>query len=1131
MEGPSRNDAEPRDRNGVTVVVDSFDAGNRVEAKRCSVYDTPALDGGSFSSSQQTTAAAVVSEPAIDISAERRQLTVVICDLVDSTTLATRLDPEDLRELVDTCLHCVIDAVRRFGGIVSQFIGDGALAYFGYPIAHEDDVERAILAGLQIIEEMHRLPLFEGYKPRIRIGIATGLVVVGKTGRAGRFEPYQDVVGVTPNLAARLQAIAGPNEIVIAPITHKLAGDLFDCRDLGSVVLKGFEEPVRAWRVLGRRIVESPFDARHEASISPLVGRREELALLLRRWYQVLGGGGRVVLIEGEPGIGKSRIRRALQEQLANQQLLVMSFYCSQQDSNSPFYPIISRMEQWAGFTHSDTVEQKFTKLEAFFRQSTSDPEPVALVAELLSLPSQQSALPDLSPEQRKERTMEALLAPLVNLSERRPLLVVFEDLHWVDPSTLEVLGRLLELVARLRVLLVMTARPDFASPWPSYAHMTTIALSRLNRCETAALAKSVASGKQLPNAVLDQVLARTDGVPLFVEELTKALLESGVSPERESICVAERAVPHATVPATLHDSLMARLDRIGGLREIAQVGAAIGREFSSEMLREVSGLPALKIEEALEQLLQAQLITRRGEVPNASYTFRHSLICDAAYSTLLRPQRHRVHARIVAVIKKRFPSLVEQQPELLGLHCTEAGLTEEAVGYWGKAGRQSAARHAKIEAVVHFRRALALLASVPHLPDRLRQELELESALARALMAGRNGAEEAGQSYRRARKLCEELGDAAALVPVLGGLVMVHLGRCELSLARQTAEDLFRLGERQNDLAACFAGRFFRGVCLYWVGEFVLAKDELEQTLDFPTPAADLSSAAVAAWDMRIAAQCFLSLTLLVLGHADQALSRSRLAVAQSRALRPPQILARELTYAGLFNLLRRAEDEALVLAEEAISIATDRRYPFWLEVACIIRGFALAARGNAVEGLRLAREAAAERERAGSVGGQTFFLGLLAELCERTNRPDEAWEALRTASELVEATGERWFEPEVHRMRGEWLLAHRRHEQDQAEASFRRAHVLARQQGAKLWELRAATSLGRLWLSQGKRSDAYALLTPTYGLFTEGFNTPDLTEAKTLIDALSCPGEGQKSLLRHASVSQVQKAALSED
>ena len=307
--------------------------------------------------------------------------------------------------LVDTCLHCVIDAVRRLGGIVSQFIGDGALAYFGYPTAHEDDVERAILAGLQIVEEMHRLPLFKGYEPKIRIGIATGLVVVGKTDRAGRFDPCQDVVGVTPNLAARLQAIAGPNEIIIAPITHKLAGDLFDCRDLGSVVLKGFEEPVRAWRVLGRRIVECPFDARHEASISPLVGRKEELDLLLRRWHQVQGGGGRVVLIEGEPGIGKSRIRRALQEQLANRQLLVMSFYCSQQDSNSPFYPIISRIQQWAGFTHSDTVEQKFTKLEAFFRQSTSDPEPVALVAELLSLPSgRQPLCPTLAPSNGRRK-------------------------------------------------------------------------------------------------------------------------------------------------------------------------------------------------------------------------------------------------------------------------------------------------------------------------------------------------------------------------------------------------------------------------------------------------------------------------------------------------------------------------------------------------------------------------------------------------------------------------------------------------------------------------------------------------------------------------------------------------------
>lgn len=378
--------------------------------------------------------------------------------------------------------------------------------------------------------------------------------------------------------------------------------------------------------------------------------------------------------------------------------------------------------------------------------------------------------------------------------------------------------------------------------------------------------------------------------------------------------------------------------------------------------------------------------------------------------------------------------------------------------------------------------------------------------------MAVSNGAEEAGQSYRRARDLCEELGDRKPLVPILGGLAMVHLGRCELSSARQTAEDLLRLGEQENDLAACSSGQFFRGVCQYWIGEFVLAKDELEQVLDFTVPEADQSSASLAAWDMRIAAQCFLSLTLLVLGRPSQAVSLSRQAVVQSRALRPPQIMVRELIYAGLFNLLRRAEDEALALAEEAISIATDRRYLFWLEVAKIIRGFALAAQGNEVAGLRLVREAATEREKTGSIGGQTYFLALLAQLYERTNRPDEAWEVLSAASDLVETTGERWFEPELHRMRGEWLVAHRGHEQDQAVASFRRAHVLAHQQGAKLWELRAATSLSRFWLGQGRGEEGYALLAPIYGMFTEGLDTPDLTEAKMLIDALSYPEERRR-------------------
>jgi class 3 adenylate cyclase/predicted ATPase len=1048
------------------------------------------------------------------MSGERRQLTVLICDLVDSTSLATQLDPEDLREVIGACLGCATEVVRRFGGIVSQFMGDGALACFGYPRAREDDAERAIRAGLEIVEAVRRLALRGGHKPKIRIGIATGLVVVGTNARANRLAADQDIIGAPLSVAARLQAIAGPDEVVVAAVTHMLAGHLFDCRDLGAVVLKGFEEPVPAWRVVGPRVVESPFDARHAASLPPLVGREEELALLLRRWRQSQSGSGRAVLIEGEPGIGKSRLWRALQNELAAEPHLVLSYYCSPQHGASAFYPIISRTERWAGFAQTDSAEEKLAKLEALTRRSTGDADAVPWVAELMSLRTgERPGSPELSAEQRKERTIEALLAPLAHLSARQPLLVVFEDLHWIDPSTLEVIGILLERAARLRLLLVMTARPDFAAPWPSHAHMTTIALSRLSRGNAAALAKSTAGDEPMPDMVLDEILARADGVPLFVEELTKAVLESGACQGSKGAGAVESAVPRETIPATLHGTLMARIDRIGGVREIVQVGAAIGREFSADMLREVSGLPALRIEQGLAQLLRAQLLVRRGEAIDGSYAFKHALIRDAAYGTLLRSRRRDLHARIATLLKERLPRVVEQQPEILALHCAEAGRIEEAIGCWGKAGRKSAARHAKIEAVAHFRRALALLATLPRTIDRRRQELELESALGRALIAARIGAEETGESYRRARKLCEELEDGASLVPVLGGLAMFHLGRGEVSDARQTAEDLFRLGQHQSDPGVCFAGRFFRGLCLYWGGEFVLAKDELERLLDFPIAETDQSNAAVAAWDMRIAAHCFLSLSLLMLGHPEQALARSLEAVAQSRALRPPQILVRELFYAGLFNLLRRAEGEALALAEEAVAIATERRYSFWLEVGSIVRGVALAARGNIADGLRLARDAAAEREKSGSVGGQTYFLSLLAQLYERTNHPEEAWGVLSSAAELVEKTGERWFEPELHRIRGEWLLKHQVGSEDEAEASFRRAHVLARQQGARLWELRAAMSLARFWRARGRRAEGHALLAPIYGMFSEGLDTPDLVDAKALLDTLARP-EGVRRL-----------------
>jgi class 3 adenylate cyclase/predicted ATPase len=1063
-----------------------------------------------------TGAAERVGACARDASAERRQLTIMICDIVGSTALAAQLDPEDLREVLAACFRCVTEVVTRRGGFLARFMGDAALIYFGYPQAQENDVERAVRAGLEIVENVRQLEPLAGHQPSIRVGIATGLVVVGDTGRTGLSTIDQDVIGATPNLAARLQAIAGPGEVVIGASTHRLAGGLFEYRDLGSIVLKGFDEPMQAWQVLRPRAVESRFDAQYEAGRSTLIGREEELALLRRRWQQIESG-GRVVLLVGEPGIGKSRIRRALQERIAGEHHIRLNFYCSPQHSDSAFYPVIHRFEQLAGFLNDDTAERKVAKLELFYRRAGADPAQVAIIAELLSLPvEQRQGQAELSPEQRKEQTVDALLQPLMLLSTRHPMLLVVEDVHWIDPSSLELLGLLIERVARLRMLLVVTARPEFSPPWPNHAHVTRVTLSRLHRDEAAALARETAGGRQLPDAVLDQILGRADGVPLFIEELTKAVLESGIVRERRGGYVLGEAPSIAAIPTTLHDSLMARLHRSGGLREVAQVGAAIGREFSAELLRAVSGLPANQVGDAVDKLVRFALLSRRADAPSTTYVFRHALIRDAAYGTLLREQRQKLHARIAAAIEERFPHLATQQPELLGHHCAEAGLIEKAVAYWGKAGRKAAARHAKIEAAVHFRRALKLLATLPPTPDRRRQELDLECGLGWALMAARIGAEETGQSYVRARKLCEELGDAASLMPVLGGLVMFHLGRCELGLARRTAEDLLRLGQEHADARASLAGHVFIGICSYWVGEFAAARRQLEHVLRFPLPVpeADRSSAAVAARDMLIGARCFLALTLLALGSPDQAARCSAETVAQSRALRTPQVLARELTYAALFNLLRRADEAALALAEEAITLAVERHYSFWREIAQIIRGAALAAHGSAAEGLRLARIGAADRARTGSLGGQPYFLALVAQLCERTEQPDEAWEVLRNALDMVEQTGERWFEPELHRLRGEWLRAHRADAQSDAEAEalFSNALALAQRQGAKLWSLRAALSLARLWASQGKRAGAGELLGSIYRTFTEGFDAPDLVEAKALIDELARANESDR-------------------
>ena len=621
--------------------------------------------------SAASAASAPTSAPTIE--AERRQLTVMFCDLVGSTALSARLDPEDLREVIGAYHRCCADLVTEAGGFVAKYMGDGVLAYFGYPQAHEHDAEHAVQAGLTLVEAAPQLTTAAGVPLQVRVGIATGLVVVGDLIGAGAAQE-QAVVGETPNLAARLQALAEPGAVVIADSTRRLLGNLFELKDLGARDLKGIAGPARAWAALRARSVGSRFDALHPTGLAALVGRDEESELLLRRWSRAKTGEGQVVLLSGEAGIGKSRLTAALLERLAAEPHTRLRYFCSPQRTDSAFHPIIGHMERAAGLAYDDKPQAKLDKLDALFAQTSTSPEDAALFAEMLSLPNdgRYPAL-DLAAEQRRQRVLEALMSQLAGLARRQPVLMIFEDAHWVDPTSLEVLGRTVDRIKTLPALLIVTFRPEFNGPWVGQSHVTSLTLNRLGEREAAAVIAHLVGNQALPADVLAEIVERTDGIPLFVEEMTKAVLEA------ESEGAARRTVaavpsPALAVPASLHASLMARLDRLGPAREVAQIGSAIGREFSHALLASVIRKPEAELGSALDRLVQAGLLFRQGVPPQASYLFKHALVQDAAYGTLLREPRRALHARIAETLESRFAETAESQPEILARHCTEAG-------------------------------------------------------------------------------------------------------------------------------------------------------------------------------------------------------------------------------------------------------------------------------------------------------------------------------------------------------------------------------------------------------------------------------------------------------------------------
>jgi predicted ATPase/class 3 adenylate cyclase len=1035
--------------------------------------------------------------------AERRQLTVMFCDLVGSTALSSRFDPEDLREVIGAYHRVVAEIVAGFDGFVAKYMGDGVLVYFGYPQAHEDDAERAVRAGLRVIDAVGRLDV-KSVKLQARVGIATGLVVVGDLIGEGSAQE-QSVVGETPNLAARLQALAEPDAVVIAAGTRRLVGDLFDYGDLGAVEVKGIGGPAPAWQVLRPSAVESRFEALRGSALSPLVGRGEELELLLRRWARAKAGDGQVVLVSGEPGIGKSRMTAALAERLQAEPYLRLRYFCSPYHQDSALYPFIDQLGRASGFARDDPPAAKLEKLEALLALATPPDEDLTFLADLMSLPaSGRHPLPNLSPQRKKEQTLEALLRQLEGLARHQPVLMVFEDAHWIDPTSRDLLDLTVERVRSLPVLLIVTFRPEFPPPWTGQPQVSTLALNRLDRHDRTALVEQITGGKALPDEVVAQIVDRTDGVPLFVEELTKSVLESGLLHEEVDRYVLDGALPPLAIPTSLHDSLMARLDRLASVRRVAQIGAAIGREFSYALLRAVSRLPEDELQDSLSRLVASELVFQRGTPPDAVYTFKHALVQDAAHGALLRSARHQLHAQIAEALETHSPELMETQPELFAQHYAEAGLVEKSVASWAKAGHRSAARSAMAEAAAQFHKGLDQLALLPDNRVRQRQELELRSALGAALYAVKGqAAPETGHAYARARVLWEQLGSPSEFFQVPYGQSRYHAIRGELDLAQRLDEDLLRLSRQRNDSAGLVLGHASSGRNLMYAGRFASSRLHMEEVLELYNPISHHALVHQAGVHPQVSALAFLGTVLLCLGFPDQALARSSAAIAEAQRLAHQPSLAVSLSVGARLRWLvgeNAALDEQ---ADQLVAVTTEQGFSYWRAQGTICRGWIKVKNGDVMEGISLLRSGSAVYRATGAEAWMPQYTDLLARACEIAGQVEEALALSDDALQIAERTGERWFAAELNRHKGQLLL--RQGHAEAAEELYRKALSIAVEQEAKLWELRAAASLARLRRDHGRRAEARDLLAPIYGWFTEGFDRPDLKDAKALLNALT--------------------------
>jgi class 3 adenylate cyclase/predicted ATPase len=1037
-------------------------------------------------------------------SAERRQVTVMFSDLVGSTPLAACMDPEDLREVITTYQRCVAEVVRGFEGFVAKNLGDGVLIYFGYPRAHEDDAERAVRAGLGIIASVASLVSRGTERLAVRIGIATGLVVVGDLiGESSALE--QAVVGEAPNLAARLQALAEPGQIVLAGVTRRLIGDLFRLRDLGRQAVKGFAQPVEAFAVEGVAVIESRFEAVRRR-LTDLVGRAAESALLRDRLREAWAGTGQIVLLSGEAGIGKSRLAAQLAAEVANEPHIWLRYQCSPYHRDSVLHPFVVALGRAAGLAAEDPPETQLEKLEAILAPSRIA-DTTALFASLLSIPAGGRYSPlALSAAQQRRLTLEALLDQLEGLARQKPILILFEDVHWADATSLEVLDLMIERVRALPVLALFIFRPEYKAPWVDLSHVTSMVLERLSPAEIETLAGHVA-GRPLPADVTAQIVAKTDGVPLFVEELTKAVLEGGLLVAGPQGWHLAGPLPPFAIPATLQDSLAARLDRLSPVREIAQIGAAIGREFSYPLLRAVAGRDEPALRAALAQLEEAELLFRTGAPPDARYTFKHALVQDTAYENLLKSRRQILHRRIADVLRGEF---APAEPEIVAHHLTQAGLDQPAIEWWGKAGNQALLRSAFREAAAHLAKAIELAdkldATAPNAPTSSGR-LRLQTSLGNALLSAKGyAAPETNAAFVRARELADRVEDPSERFSAYFGLWAGHLTRCEPAPMREMADRFLREATAQLECPEATVAHRVAGFTCFYFGDFARAHEHFEKALELCAQTRHADLAKRFGWDPRAGAEIGGALALWVLGRIDEALRLADRALADAESAGHAPTMGYVLTYAALLGLFRCNPEAVATYSRAFADIVSRYDLPsLWAGMSVFFQGWAKWSDGAQASSLaEMLRGIEAAREQ-GHILLLPSFEAALAEADASVGEIDAGLRRLNDARAEWERTEPRWYEAELHRIRGEVLLKRDLADTAVAEQSLQAALAVAQSQKARSFTLRAALSLAKLYRATDRDADACAVLAPTVEDFQPTDQFPDLTEAQALLSALS--------------------------